>query len=139
MDLRRTLRGPIVWIVVAFAVIAIGITWITSAAGFRVISTQARLLNTATSDSFSASRETSGAMVGAVTIDENVFRRDAIDLGMIELLSGAAARMWIDGQVLLRGRGAGMLRVGGEDLLGNRGRQRLTAEAGVTGPHAAEQ
>ena len=40
MDLRRTLRGPIVWIVVAFAVIAIGITWITSAAGFRVISTQ---------------------------------------------------------------------------------------------------
>jgi len=40
MDLRRTLRGPIVWIVLAFAVIAIGITWITSAAGFRVISTQ---------------------------------------------------------------------------------------------------
>jgi hypothetical protein len=77
---------------------------------FRVISTQARLLNTATSDSFSASRETSASMVGAVTIDENVFRRDAIDLGMIELLSGAAGRMWIDGQVLLRGRGAGMLR-----------------------------
>lgn len=77
---------------------------------FRVISTQARQLNTATSDSFSASRETSVAMVGAVTIDENIFRRDAIDLGAIELLSGAAARMWIDGQVLLRGRGAGMLR-----------------------------
>ncbi|MGH9755089.1 MAG: hypothetical protein ACREA2_20110 [Blastocatellia bacterium] len=77
---------------------------------FRVISTQARQLNTATSDSFSASRETSVAMVGAVTIDENIFRRDTVDLGAIELLSSAAARMWIDGQVLLRGRGAGMLR-----------------------------
>ncbi|HEV2667975.1 MAG TPA: hypothetical protein VG324_23860, partial [Blastocatellia bacterium] len=77
---------------------------------FRVISTQARQLNTATSDSFSATRETSASMVGAVTIDENIFRRDAVDLGTIELLSGAAARAWIDGQVLLRGRGAGMLR-----------------------------
>lgn len=77
---------------------------------FRVISTQARQLNTATSDSFSASRETSVAMVGAVAIDENIFRRDAVDLGTIELLSSAAARAWIDGQVLLRGRGAGMLR-----------------------------
>lgn len=77
---------------------------------FRVISTQARQLNTATSDSFSASRETSASMVGAVTIDENIFRRDAVDLGTIELLSGAAARAWIDGQVLLRGRGSGMLR-----------------------------
>src|SRR5262249_2001212 len=77
---------------------------------FRVISTQARQLNTATSDTFSASRETSVAMVGAVTIDENIFRRDAVDLGAIELISGAAARAWIDGQVLLRGRGAGVLR-----------------------------
>src|SRR5215468_6427846 len=77
---------------------------------FRVISTQARQLDTATSDSISASRETSASMVGAVTIDENIFRRDAVDLGTIELLSGAAARAWIDGQVLLRGRGAGMLR-----------------------------
>jgi hypothetical protein len=79
-------------------------------APFRVISTQARQLNTATSDSFSASRETSAAMVGAVTIDENIFRRDAVDLGTIELLSSAAARAWVDGQVLLRGRGAGILR-----------------------------
>jgi tetratricopeptide (TPR) repeat protein len=77
---------------------------------FRVISTQARQLNTATSDSFSASRETSASMVGAVTIDENIYRRDAVDLGTIELISGAAARAWIEGQVLLRGRGAGMLR-----------------------------
>jgi tetratricopeptide (TPR) repeat protein len=77
---------------------------------FRVISTQARQLDTATSDSVSASRETSASMVGAVTIDENIFRRDAVDLGTIELLSGAAARAWVEGQVLLRGRGAGMLR-----------------------------
>jgi tetratricopeptide (TPR) repeat protein len=83
---------------------------VTPVEPFRVISTQARQLNTATSDSFSASRETSASMVGAVTIDENIFRRDAVDLGTIELLSGAAARAWIDGQVLLRGRGAGMLR-----------------------------
>jgi len=83
---------------------------VTAVEPFRIISTRARQLNTATSDSFSASRETSASMVGAVTIDENVFRRDAVDLGMIELLSGAAARAWIDGQVLLRGRGAGMLR-----------------------------
>src|SRR5215470_15329958 len=77
---------------------------------FRVISTQARQLNTATSDAYSGSRETSAPMVGAVTIDENIFRRDAIDLGTVELLTGAAARMWIDGQILLRGRGVGMLR-----------------------------
>jgi hypothetical protein len=83
---------------------------VASLAPFRIISTQARQLNTATSDAFSQSRETSVAMVGAVTIDENLFRRDALDLGTIELLAGAAARAWIDGQVLLRGRGTGMLR-----------------------------
>jgi len=77
---------------------------------FRIVSTQARQLNTATSEAFSAARETSVAMVGAVTIDENIFRRDAVDLGAVELLSGAVARMWIDGQVLLRGLGVGMLR-----------------------------
>ncbi len=77
---------------------------------FRVISTQARQLNTATSEASTGSRDTSVAMVGAVTIDENIFRRDVIDLGAVELLSGAAARMWIDGQVLLRGKGIGMLR-----------------------------
>ena len=77
---------------------------------FRVVSTQARQLNTVTSEAFAGSRETSVSMVGAVTIDENIFRRDAIDQGAVELLSGAVARMWIDGQVLLRGGGVGMLR-----------------------------
>jgi hypothetical protein len=83
---------------------------VSALAPFRVISTQARQLNTATSDVFSQSRETSVAMVGAVTIDDNLFRRDALDLGTIELMAGAAARAWIDGQVLLRGRGTGVLR-----------------------------
>ncbi len=40
MDMKRIFRGPIVYIVLAFAVIAIGFTLITSAAGFRPISTQ---------------------------------------------------------------------------------------------------
>ncbi len=93
--------------IVAFCAKYFGVSAI---APFRVIATQARQLNTATSDSFSASRETSVAMVGAVTIDENIFRRAALDLGAIELMAGAAARAWVDGQVLLRGRGAGMLR-----------------------------
>jgi Tfp pilus assembly protein PilF len=83
---------------------------VAATAPFRVIATQARQLNTATTDSYSASRETSISMVGALTIDENLFRRDALDLGTIELLAASAARAWIDGQVLLRGRGTGMLR-----------------------------
>jgi len=40
MDIKRIFRGPIFWIVVAFAVIAIGFTFISTAAGFRPISTQ---------------------------------------------------------------------------------------------------
>ncbi len=83
---------------------------VAAIAPFRVVATQARQLSTATTDAFSQTRETSFATVGAVTVDDNLFRRDSLDLGTIELLAGAAARSWIDGQVLLRGRGAGMLR-----------------------------
>lgn len=79
-------------------------------APFRVITTQARQLSTSTSDSFLGGREISFTGVGAVTVDDNLFRRDALDQGTIELLANAAARSWIDGQVLLRGRGTGMLR-----------------------------
>ncbi len=82
----------------------------SSIAPFRVIATQARQLSTTTSETVSQSREVSFATVGAVTVDDNIFRRDSLDLGTIELLAGAAARAWIDGQVLLRGRGTGMLR-----------------------------
>jgi len=65
---------------------------------FRVVSTQARDLAFST--------------VGAVTVDDSLFRRDVLDLGTIELMAGAAAKAWIDGRVLLRGRGTGMLRDG---------------------------
>ena len=77
---------------------------------FRVVKTQARQLSTSTSDSFSQGREIALTTVGAVTVDDNLFRRDRIDQGTIELLANAAARAWIDGQVLLRGRGTGLLR-----------------------------
>ncbi len=93
--------------IVAFYVKYFGVAALTP---FRIITTQARQLNTTTSDNFAASREISFATVGAVTIDDNLLRRDVLDLGTVELLAGAAARAWIDGQVLLRGRGTGMLR-----------------------------
>lgn len=83
---------------------------VAATAPFRIIATQARQLSTATTDAFSQTREASFATVGAVTVDDNLFRRDLLDLGTIESLAGAAARSWIDGQVLLRGRGTGMLR-----------------------------
>jgi len=85
---------------------------VASLAPFRVIASQARQLSTVTSDTFSVAREVSFTAVGAVTIDDNFFRRDMLDLGTVELVAGAAARAWIDGQVLLRGRGTGMLRDG---------------------------
>ncbi|HKX27604.1 MAG TPA: tetratricopeptide repeat protein [Blastocatellia bacterium] len=95
--------------VMAFYVKYFGVSAI---APFRIIATQARQLSTATTDAFSQNRDISFATVGAVAIDDNFFRRDTMDLGTIELLAGAAARAWIDGQVLLRGRGTGMLRDG---------------------------
>lgn len=83
---------------------------VAALAPFRVVATQARQLSTITSDNFGAVREVSFTAVGAVTVDDNLFRRDLLDQGTIELIAGAAARSWIDGQVLLRGRGTGMLR-----------------------------
>ena len=79
-------------------------------APFPIITTLARQLSTSTSDSFSQGREISYTSVVTVTVDDNLFRRDVLDQGTIVLLAGAAARSWIDGQVLLRGRGTGMLR-----------------------------
>ncbi|HEX4948084.1 MAG TPA: tetratricopeptide repeat protein [Blastocatellia bacterium] len=49
---------------------------------------------------------------GAVVIDDSFFRRNVLDLGTIELLAGAVAKSFIDGRVLMRGRGAGMMRDG---------------------------
>jgi tetratricopeptide (TPR) repeat protein len=83
---------------------------VAALAPFRIIASPARQLSTATTDTLSQSREVTFATVGAVTLDDTFFRRDTLDLGTIELLSAAAARSWIDGQVLLRGLGTGMLR-----------------------------
>jgi hypothetical protein len=49
---------------------------------------------------------------GAVSIDDSYFRRNLLDLGTIELITAAAAKSFIDGRVLMRGRGAGMMRDG---------------------------
>lgn len=93
--------------IVAFYVKYFGVA---ALAPFRVVVTQAR--STATSDTFATGREIAFAAPGLVTVDDNIFRRDTLDLGTVELLASAAARAWIDGQVLLRGRGTGMLRDG---------------------------
>lgn len=93
--------------IVAFYVKYFGVA---ALAPFRVVATQARQLNTTTNDTFASAREINFATVGALTIDDNLLRRDVLDLGTVELLAGAAARAWIDGQVLLRGKGTGMLR-----------------------------
>jgi tetratricopeptide (TPR) repeat protein len=83
---------------------------VAALAPFRIIASPARQLSTATTDTLSQTREVTFATVGAVTLDDTIFRRDTMDLGTIELLSAAAARSWIDGQVLLRGLGTGLLR-----------------------------
>jgi hypothetical protein len=41
---------------------------------------------------------------GALVLNEQVFRRDAIGASVIETLADAVARMWIDGRVRLRGQ-----------------------------------
>jgi hypothetical protein len=52
------------------------------------------------------------AAPGVVTVDDALFRRDTLDQGTIELMANAASRSWIDGRVLVRGRGTWMLRDG---------------------------
>jgi hypothetical protein len=58
----------------------------------------------------SQSRESSYVTTGTLILDDSYFKRDVLDLGTIEIINGSASRIWIDGRVLLRGRGAGMLR-----------------------------
>ena len=77
---------------------------------FRVISTSAFGSTAVTGEGLSQTRESSFATSGALLIDDAFFRRDLLDLGTIELIAGSASRAWIDGRVLLRGRGNGMLR-----------------------------
>lgn len=76
----------------------------------RVISTTGFGLTAVTSEGISQTRESSHATTGALLIENGFLRRDLLDLGTIEILASAACRNWIDGRVLLRGRGNGMLR-----------------------------
>lgn len=41
---------------------------------------------------------------GVLVLNEQVFRRDTLSAGVIEVLADAAARIWIDGRVRLRGQ-----------------------------------
>jgi tetratricopeptide (TPR) repeat protein len=43
---------------------------------------------------------------GLVVLNEQVFRRDALSAGVIEVLADAVARMWVDGRMRLRGNEA---------------------------------
>ncbi len=79
-------------------------------APWRAVSTSGFGSTSVTSDGVSQSRESAYATTGMLFLDDSFFRRDVIDLGMIELVSSSASRAWIDGRMLLRGRGNGMLR-----------------------------
>src|SRR5215471_4690964 len=46
------------------------------------------------------------AVPGALILNENVFRQDAVDATTVELLADALARTWIDGRVRIRGQDA---------------------------------
>lgn len=65
---------------------------------FRIVLTNARNINY--SDN------------GIVSVESSFLRRDTLDLGTVELVAGAAAKSFIDGRVLLRGRATGFFRDG---------------------------
>jgi hypothetical protein len=77
---------------------------------FRIISAAGFGATAVTGEGISQSRESNYATTGTLLIGDSFFRRDTLDVGTIELMAGAAARAWIDGRVLLRGRGNGMIR-----------------------------
>jgi Flp pilus assembly protein TadD len=76
---------------------------------FRIVSSNVRERDTAITGEL-VSRGMSFSAPGVVAVPDSLFHRNALDLGTIELLASAAARQWIDGRVLLRGRGTGVLR-----------------------------
>lgn len=76
---------------------------------FRIVSSNVRERDTAITGEL-VSHGLSFAAPGVVAIPDSLFHRQILDLGTIELLASAAARQWIDGRVLLRGRGTGVLR-----------------------------
>lgn len=76
---------------------------------FRIVSSQARERDTGMTGEL-VSRGLNFAAPGMLIVSDGLFRRSALDLGTIEVMAGAAARAWIDGRVLLRGRGTGIWR-----------------------------
>ncbi|MFN0123767.1 MAG: hypothetical protein ACKV2V_24970 [Blastocatellia bacterium] len=76
---------------------------------FRIVSTQARERDSALTGEL-ISRGLSFTAPGLVVVSDSLFRRGALDQGTYELLASAAARQWIEGRVLLRGRGTGFIR-----------------------------
>lgn len=82
---------------------------VPAGAPWRAISTSGFGATSVASEGVSQSRESSYATTGTLFLDDSIFRRDLLDLGTIELIASSASRNWVDGRVLVRGRGNGML------------------------------
>jgi hypothetical protein len=83
---------------------------VPAAAPWRAISASGFGSTSVNDTNVSQSRESSYVTTGTLVLDDSYFKRDLLDLGTIEIISSSASRIWVDGRVLLRGRGAGMLR-----------------------------
>ena len=79
-------------------------------APFRIVTIAGFGLTAVAGEGVSQSRDSNYASTGVLLLDDHFLRRDVLDVGTIELLAGTIAEAWIDGKVLLRGRGSGFLR-----------------------------
>jgi Tetratricopeptide repeat len=79
-------------------------------APFRIVTIAGFGLTAVAGEGVSQSRDSNYASTGILLLDDHILRRDVLDTGTIELLTGTIAKAWIDGKVLLRGRGSGFLR-----------------------------
>lgn len=77
---------------------------------FRIVTFAGFGLTAVAEEGVSQTRESSYAMTQTLILDDHFTRRDVLDQGTIELLAGTTAKGWIDGKVLLRGRGTGFMR-----------------------------
>ena len=79
-------------------------------APFRIVTIAGFGLTAVAGEGVSQARDSNYATTGILLLDDHFLRRDVLDVGTIELLAGTIAKAWIDGKVLLRGRGSGFLR-----------------------------
>ncbi len=79
-------------------------------APFRIVTIAGFGLTAVAGEGVSQARDSNYASTGILLLDDHFLRRDVLDVGTIELLAGTIAKAWIDGKVLLRGRGSGFLR-----------------------------